>query len=815
MRHSARRARARRLGDQAGQALNDLATGAGASANPATRRNLERSARDLIAGLGASGVLGAEEAAALETRVRESVTRTAARRQVQRDPAGMAGVLETAVLDLPADEKAALQAELAPRQAAARRERVRAEHAATKGAARALDQERSAATTGLLTRFASGALSHTDLADARLARNAPPAATARAFEAALARPAPGEGGTAEDDTVDDPAAVHAITAGLTAGHDQSHAIIAGLGAGNVTLATAQRLLARNAARATPAASTPRAAAHAGLRARITASVSRSLGRPGGTTLGVLEHRLLAAQAALDAALDAGTPIHEAIASVADAHTIRPDPAALPKPRFLRAAVFTAAALEDARIGATLAAARGEIAPAVYRDELRRIEAVEIAQRAGDHEETRQTEMHSEAGRASFRAAIAADEVSDVDDTDTARSGEAAEDDLAVIQVAQHDEDADAAREEEAAFTTADRVVQFFGGTNRSLAGIAGAPVDAVNDVLRWLGLPVSDTPIGGSRSIEQAMASAGMIGPEPTDELGRLLETGGGVFGGILVPLSILRAIRTAQNRARGAAGAAAGSRLPALGPPKESGTNLPGSPSGVETSDENPSLQSPGSTASRQPSPRVTAPGATNNPLPKLDDRTLVDRAEREFDTEFRRLPQGRLKVQLDFRRLAPTTKEAIRGFVGALLSKRLPTDGRHVAELVLGTIEPDTARKISDKLGGDFTDFVYTIESHRLDHNVSQHFGENEKNSENIPLTIIDISQILDVINDPSTKVVANPRPQGQRITFRLERPNGTVFVIESVGGARPNQLVNTGQGRQRALRFVNMFIKRANTP
>ncbi len=382
VRHSARRARARRLGDQAGQALNDLATGAGASANPATRRNLERSARDLIAGLGASGVLGAEEAAALETRVRESVTRTAARRQVQRDPAGMAGVLETAVLDLPADEKAALQAELAPRQAAARRERVRAEHAATAGAARALDQERSAATTDLLTRFASGALSHTDLADARLARNAPPAATARAFEAALARPAPGEGDTAEDDTVDDPAAVHAITAGLTAGHDQSHAIIAGLGAGNVTPATAQRLMARNAARATPAASTPRAAAHAGLRARIAASASRSLGRPGGTTLGVLEHRLLAAQAALDAALDAGTPIHEAIASVAGAHTIRPDPAALPRPRFVRTAVadgpLDPAALRQARLSATQAFAAGHITPAAWREELARVRAHEGA-----------------------------------------------------------------------------------------------------------------------------------------------------------------------------------------------------------------------------------------------------------------------------------------------------------------------------------------------------------------------------------------------------------------------------------------------------
>ncbi len=113
--------------------------------------------------------------------------------------------------------------------------------------------------------------------------------------------------------------------------------------------------------------------------RIAVPASRTLGQPG-VTLGALEHRLLAAHAALDAALDAGTPTHEAIASTAEthAHTLRFDADALPRPRFVRAAAadgpLDPAALRQARLGATQAFAAGHITRAAWREELARVRA---------------------------------------------------------------------------------------------------------------------------------------------------------------------------------------------------------------------------------------------------------------------------------------------------------------------------------------------------------------------------------------------------------------------------------------------------------
>lgn len=56
--------------------------------------------------------------------------------------------------------------------------------------------------------------------------------------------------------------------------------------------------------------------------------------------------------------------------------------------------------------------------------------------------------------------------------------------------------------------------QFGRGTRRGVASLAGAPVDIVNAVMGRAGVPVSQTPVGGSASIDKALGGFGMI-PEP------------------------------------------------------------------------------------------------------------------------------------------------------------------------------------------------------------------------------------------------------------------------------------------------------------
>ncbi len=124
--------------------------------------------------------------------------------------------------------------------------------------------------------------------------------------------------------------------------------------------------------------------------------------------------MLAAQAALDAALDAGTSAHEAIAGTAETHTLRFDPDALPRPRFLRAAAadgpLDPAALRQARLGATQAFAAGHITPAAWRTELARVRAHEGA--AADERRGAGTPETADRGNAPAAAADAPSSAAD-------------------------------------------------------------------------------------------------------------------------------------------------------------------------------------------------------------------------------------------------------------------------------------------------------------------------------------------------------------------------------------------------------------------
>jgi hypothetical protein len=89
-----------------------------------------------------------------------------------------------------------------------------------------------------------------------------------------------------------------------------------------------------------------------------------------------------------------------------------------------------------------------------------------------------------------------------------------------------------------------------GGFNRGLAGMAGFPVDVVNAGLSLVGLG-TDRPIGGSRSIEQAMdgtlgrlTESGTMFPEGPDTAGgRIINRVGQEIGAAAIPAAgILRA---------------------------------------------------------------------------------------------------------------------------------------------------------------------------------------------------------------------------------------------------------------------------------
>lgn len=82
----------------------------------------------------------------------------------------------------------------------------------------------------------------------------------------------------------------------------------------------------------------------------------------------------------------------------------------------------------------------------------------------------------------------------------------------------------------------------FVGFNRGLANTIGAPVDLVNFGLRKAGLPVSDTPFGGSESIKRGL---GLVGANPDDlkpasTTEKLLQGAGEGLAGAVVPEAAL-----------------------------------------------------------------------------------------------------------------------------------------------------------------------------------------------------------------------------------------------------------------------------------
>lgn len=69
------------------------------------------------------------------------------------------------------------------------------------------------------------------------------------------------------------------------------------------------------------------------------------------------------------------------------------------------------------------------------------------------------------------------------------------------------------------------------GFNTGLAGTLGFPVDAVNSALGSLGVPVGDSPVGGSRFFKGLMDKAGTLAPEANDGTGRAVQKIGEYVG--------------------------------------------------------------------------------------------------------------------------------------------------------------------------------------------------------------------------------------------------------------------------------------------
>lgn len=112
----------------------------------------------------------------------------------------------------------------------------------------------------------------------------------------------------------------------------------------------------------------------------------------------------------------------------------------------------------------------------------------------------------------------------------------------------------------------------FVGFNRGLADVLGAPVDAINWVAGKAGLPVSQTPFGGSDSIKRGL---GLIGANPDDHqanstVEKYLQAGGAGAASMIAPEAAVGALGRAgalapkvADLAKGAFGSA--ESLPAV----------------------------------------------------------------------------------------------------------------------------------------------------------------------------------------------------------------------------------------------------------
>lgn len=91
-------------------------------------------------------------------------------------------------------------------------------------------------------------------------------------------------------------------------------------------------------------------------------------------------------------------------------------------------------------------------------------------------------------------------------------------------------------------------VDIAAGANRGIANVAGFPVDAANAILGFLGVPVSDEPVGGSRSISRAFETVGASTDPENEFLGRVGEE----IGAATVPLApFMRAARAVRPAAQ------------------------------------------------------------------------------------------------------------------------------------------------------------------------------------------------------------------------------------------------------------------------
>lgn len=84
-------------------------------------------------------------------------------------------------------------------------------------------------------------------------------------------------------------------------------------------------------------------------------------------------------------------------------------------------------------------------------------------------------------------------------------------------------------------TAIDTLGKFGEGTSKFVSGMIGLPVDAIAGAMRGVGLPVGDTPIGGSQSIRNALSKASMSGYDaPNTMLNRAAGTAGEYLPGVL-----------------------------------------------------------------------------------------------------------------------------------------------------------------------------------------------------------------------------------------------------------------------------------------
>ncbi len=198
----------------------------------------------------------------------------------------------------------------------------------------------------------------------------------------------------------------------------------------------------------------------------------------------------------------------------------------------------------------------------------------------------------------------------------------------------------------------------------------------------------------------------------------------------------------------------------------------------------------------------------AANQPL-KLDDRSLIDRTAREFDAEFRQF-SGAFRARLDYRRIAPTKEHAIRGFVGAALSGRLTPGDDYRAELVLGAVRSATANKLGNVVSENFHNFVHTVSSDALAHIIKRHFGANENDPRNIPLTIDILSQYINIINNPNTTITSEIRKNKLHLFYKLDQGD-KIFIVETIGGAKAGRGIVFDGSERRVLRLKTMYANK----